>query len=46
MVVEGSTDKEVFETYVEHFLGLTLEGGQTVVCWTTSPPTKALGYAS
>jgi transposase len=31
MAVEGSTTKEVFETYVEHFLGPTLRKGQTVV---------------
>ena len=31
MAVEGSTTKEVFETYVEHFLAPTLRPGQIVV---------------
>jgi len=31
MAVEGATTKEVFETYVEHFLVPTLEPGQVVV---------------
>ncbi len=31
MAFEGATDKEVFETYVEHFLAPTLEEGQVVV---------------
>ena len=31
MAVEGATDKEVFETYVEHFLAPTLSEGQVVV---------------
>ncbi len=31
MAIEGSTDKEVFEGYVEHFLGPTLKRGQVVI---------------
>jgi transposase len=31
MAVEGSTTKEVFEAYTEHFLAPTLEQGQVVV---------------
>jgi transposase len=31
MAVEGATTKEVFETYVEHFLSPTLRSGQLVV---------------
>jgi DDE superfamily endonuclease len=31
MVVEGSTDAEAFEVYVEHFLAPTLREGQVVV---------------
>jgi len=31
MAVEGATDKEAFEAYVEHFLAPTLEEGQLVV---------------
>ena len=31
MVIEGSTIKEVFETYVEHFLAPRLRLGQVVV---------------
>src|SRR3982750_1758644 len=31
MCVEGATDSEVFEVYVEHFLSRTLEEGQVVV---------------
>jgi transposase len=31
MVVEGSTDAEAFEVYVEHFLAPTLQQGQVVV---------------
>jgi transposase len=31
MAVEGSTDKEVFEAYVEHVLAPTLEAGQIVI---------------
>jgi transposase len=31
MCVEGATDAEVFEIYVEHFLAPTLEEGQVVV---------------
>jgi DDE superfamily endonuclease len=29
--IEGATDAEVFETYVEEFLAPTLEAGQVVV---------------
>jgi hypothetical protein len=36
MAVEGSTDREVFEAYVEHVLAPTLEAGQLVTTWTTS----------
>jgi transposase len=31
MALEGATDAEVFEAYVEHFLGPTLREGQVVV---------------
>jgi DDE superfamily endonuclease len=31
MTVEGATDAEAFETYVEHFLAPSLEEGQVVV---------------
>lgn len=31
MAVEGSTTKEVFETYIEHFLAPVLASGQLVV---------------
>ena len=31
MVVEGSTDAEAFEVYVEHFLAPSLKEGQVVV---------------
>ena len=31
MAIEGSTTKEVFEAYVEHFLAPTLREGQVVV---------------
>ncbi len=31
MAIEGSTTKEVFETYIEHFLTPTLRPGQVVV---------------
>lgn len=31
MSIEGSTNKEVFEAYVEHFLAPELEEGQVVV---------------
>ena len=31
MCVEGATDSEVFEVYVEHFLAPTLSEGQVVV---------------
>jgi hypothetical protein len=31
MSVEGATDTEAFEVYVEHFLAPTLEKGQVVV---------------
>jgi hypothetical protein len=31
MAVEGATNAQIFETYVEHFLGPTLEAGQVVV---------------
>jgi transposase len=31
MAVEGSTDREVFEAYVEHALAPTLKAGQLVV---------------
>ena len=31
MTVEGATDAPVFEAYIEHFLGPTLEEGQVVV---------------
>jgi transposase len=31
MVVEGATDAQVFETYIEHFLAPTLKEGQVVL---------------
>lgn len=31
LAVEGATTKEIFETYVEHFLAPELESGQVVV---------------
>jgi len=31
MAIEGSTSKEVFEAYIEHFLAPNLKGGQVVV---------------
>ena len=31
VAIEGTTDAEVFEAYVEHFLALSLEEGQVVV---------------
>ena len=31
MAIEGTTDAEVFEAYVEHFLAPSLEEGQVVV---------------
>jgi transposase len=31
MTVEGATDSEAFEAYVEHFLAPTLEKGQVVI---------------
>jgi DDE superfamily endonuclease len=31
MAIEGSTTKEVFEAYIEHFLASTLRAGQVVV---------------
>ncbi len=31
MAIEGATNKEVFEGYLEHFLGPTLKEGQVVV---------------
>jgi transposase len=31
LAVEGSTTKEIFEAYVEHFLAPTLQEGQVVV---------------
>ena len=31
VAIEGATDAEVFEAYVEHFLASTLEEGQVVV---------------
>jgi len=31
MAVEGSTDREVFEAYLEHTLAPTLEAGQVVI---------------
>ena len=31
MAVEGSTDREVFEAYVEHALAPTLQAGRVVI---------------
>jgi len=31
MTVEGSTDQEVFDAYIEHALAPTLEAGQVVI---------------
>ena len=43
MAVEGSTDRWVFEAYVERALAPTLEAGQVVISWTTSLPTSRPG---
>jgi DDE superfamily endonuclease len=40
MAVEGSTNKAVFETYLEHFLGPTLKAGQVVIMDNLSLLTK------
>jgi hypothetical protein len=39
MCLEGATDAQAFEVYVEHFLAPTLEEGQVVVFVTTSEHT-------
>ena len=41
LTVEGSTTREVFETYLEHVLAPTLEPGQLVVMDNLSLPTRA-----
>jgi transposase len=46
MCVEGATDAEAFEVYVEHFLAPTLEEGQVVVfdnLGAHKPKTKRIG---
>ena len=43
MAVEGSTDRWVFEAYIERALAPTLEAGQVVISWTTSLPTSRPG---
>ena len=40
MAVEGSTDREVFEAYVEHALAPTLKAGQLVVMDNLLRPTN------
>ena len=42
LAVDGPTDREVFEAYVERVLAPTLRAGQVVV-WTTSAPTREGG---
>jgi hypothetical protein len=41
MAVEGSTNQEVFEAYLEHVLAPTLEAGQMVIMDNPSLPTMA-----
>jgi hypothetical protein len=43
LAVEGSTTREVFETYLEHVLAPTLEPGQMVVMDNLSLLTRAGG---
>jgi len=43
LAVEGSTTREVFETYLEHVLAPTLSPGQKVVMETTYLPTRVGG---
>jgi hypothetical protein len=43
MCVQGATDAEVFEVYVEHFLAPTLSEGQVSWCSTSSERTAAGG---
>lgn len=43
LAVEGSTNREVFEAYVEHVLAPTLEAGQLVIMDTLSLPTNRPG---
>jgi hypothetical protein len=43
MAVEGSTDREVFEAYVEHALAPRLEALGRWSSWTSSPRTNRPG---
>ena len=43
MAVEGSTDQEVFDAYVEHVLAPTLEAGQVVIMDNLLKPTNRPG---
>jgi len=43
MAVEGANTREVFETYVEHFLSPTLRPGQLVVMDNLLKPTGPRG---
>ena len=46
MVVEGGTDRHVFEGYVERFLAPSLSAGQVSCSWTTSGRTRPGGCVS
>jgi hypothetical protein len=43
MAVEGSTNQEVFEAYVEHVLAPTLEAGEVVIMDNLLKPTNRPG---
>jgi transposase len=43
LAVEGSTNREVFEAYVEHVLAPTLEAGQVVIMDNLSAHKPATG---
>jgi transposase len=43
MAVEGSTNQEVFEAYVEYVLAPTLEAGQLVILDNLLKPTNRPG---
>jgi hypothetical protein len=43
MAVEGSTNQEVFDAYVEHVLAPTLEAGEVVIMDNLSLPTNRPG---
>ncbi len=44
-LVEGATDREVFEAYVEEMLAPSLRSGQSWL-WTTSVPTREIASES